>query len=232
MPRKALVILALAILGAFAPALCQEATESSDAQGTETAEEKQPLEWGIYLGFAPGGLVSEATIYPREVPTGKNEVSGGGLQPEIDDITEIGGIIAMPLGKRLWFQGRVAIGKSTYFDVPEGSVDTMIYSLDVALMPRWRWGFYELGVPLGLGWAQSDADGILAEGDLPGHSYTLPLKSGGGMTYFLGVYNAFYITDDWAITLDIRSKRYHRLINVTEKALRTEEITVGFINRF
>lgn len=232
MSRNRFLILALALAAAFTPAFGQEAAETAEPEGTEPTQDRQPVEWGVYVGFVPGGLVSEATIYPREVPGTKDRTRGGGYQAEIDDIKEIGGIIATNLGKRIWAQARVAIGESTYFDVPKGEVDTMVYSIDIAFIPRWRWGFYELGVPFGLGWAQSDADDVLAEGDLPGASYTLPLKSGGGMTYFLGVSNAFYIAEDWAITLDIRGKRYHRLVSVTEKALRTEEITLGIVNRF
>ena len=58
-------------------------------------------------------------------------------------------------------------------------------------MPRWEWGFYQLGIPFGIGWAQFDADGPLADGDIPGANYTLALKSDGAPTYFLGVYNGF-----------------------------------------
>ena len=99
-------------------------------------------------------------------------------------------------------------------------------------MPYWEWGFYQLGIPFGIGWAQADADGPLADGDIPGANYTLSLKSAGAPTYYLGVYNGFKLGEKWALFLDVRMKNFHRLVNVTEESLFTPEATIGFVQTF
>jgi hypothetical protein len=225
MSRKLLVVLALPLLLASSLAWAQDAAAPDEA----AAEPRQPMQWGLYLGWVGGGDVSGAEFYSQP-PDGQPATAN--LTPAIDDITEIGGIWAIALSKRTWFQVRAAIGESTYYDTPNGRVDTRIYSIDAGLMPFWEWGFYKLGIPLGVGWAQSDADGALADGDIPGANYTLALKSGGGATYYLGVYNGFKLSENWAIFLDARLKSYSALLTVTETSLRTPEVTVGFVQTF
>jgi len=132
---------------------------------------------GLYAGWVAGGDVSGAKFYAT--PPGPEQTSAS-LTPAIDDITEFGGIFAIALSKRTWAQFRVAVGQTTYYDTPNGDVDSLVYSIDVGLMPQWEWGFYQLGIPFGVGWAQADADGVLADGDIPGANYNLTLKSGGG----------------------------------------------------
>lgn len=225
MSRKLLVVLALPLLLASSLAWAQDAAAPDEA----AAEPRQPMQWGLYLGWVAGGDVSDADFYSQP-PDGQPATAN--LTPAIDDITEIGGIWAIALSKRTWFQVRASIAESTYFDTPNGRVDTTIYSIDAGLMPFWEWGFYKLGIPLGVGWAQSDADGALADGDIPGANYTIPLKSGGGPTYYLGVYNGFKIGEKWELFLDVRMKNYSMLVTVTEASLLTTEVTAGFVQTF
>jgi hypothetical protein len=223
--RKLLVALALPLLVASSLAWAQEAAAPEE----ESAEPRQPMQWGLYGGWVSGGDVS-ATDFYNSPPDGQPATAS--LTPAIEDMTEFGGIWAIALSKRTWFQVRVAVGQTTYYDTPNGRVDSLVYSIDAGVMPHWEWGFYQLGIPFGVGWAQADADGPLAEGDVPGANYNLPLKSGGAPTYFLGVYNGFKLSENWALFLDVRIKNYSGLLNVTETALRTPEITAGFVQTF
>jgi len=225
MSRKLLVALALPLLLASSVAWAQEAAATDET----AAEPRQPMQWGVYLGFLPGGVVSRANF---DYATPSKERDAKGLTPELDDIEEIGGIWAIALSKRTWFQVRAAVGQTAYFDTPNGRVDSLVYSIDLALMPRWEWGFYQLGIPFGFGWAQFDADGPLADGDVPGSNYTLPLKSAGAGTYFLGVYNGFKLGEKSALFLDLRYKNLHRTLNVTAVSLPTWEATFGFVRTF
>ncbi len=225
MSRKLLVALALPLLLASSIAWAQEAAAPDET----AAEPRQPMQWGVYLGFLPGGVVSEANF---DYATPSKERDAKGLTPELDDIKEIGGIWAIALSKRTWFQVRAAVGQTAYFDTPNGRVDSLVYSIDLALMPRWEWGFYQLGIPFGFGWAQFDADGPLADEDVPGSNYTLPLKSAGAGTIFLGVYNGFKIGEKSALFLDLRYKILHRTLNVTAISLPTWEATFGFVRTF
>ncbi len=223
--RKLLVALALPLLLASSVAWTQEAA----APDEPAAEPRQPMQWGLYFGYLPGGVVSEAKFYTTP-PNG--EPDSKVLTPELDDITEFGGIWAIALSKHTWFQVRAAVGQTTYFDTPNGRVDSMVYMIDAAIMPRWEWGFYQLGIPFGFGWAQFDADGPLADGDVPGSNYTLSLKSAGAGTMFLGVYNGFKLGEKWSLFVDMRYKNLHRTINVTSVSLPTWEATIGFVNNF
>jgi len=225
MSRKLLVALVLPLFVASSLAWAQDAAAPDEA----AAEPRQPMQWGLYAGWVAGGDVSGAKFYAT--PPGPEQASAS-LTPAIDDITEFGGIFAIALSKRTWAQFRVAVGQTTYYDTPNGDVDSLVYSIDVGLMPQWEWGFYQLGIPFGVGWAQADADGVLADGDIPGANYNLTLKSGGGPTYYLGIYNGFKIGEKWAVFLDARIKNYSMLLNVTEESLRTTEITAGFVQTF
>jgi hypothetical protein len=225
MSRKLLVALVLPLLVASSLAWAQDAA----APDAAAAEPRQPMQWGLYAGWVAGGTVSQADLYTTP-PDG--EPATATLTPEIEDIKEFGGIFALALSKRTWAQFRVAVGQTTYYDTPNGRIDSLVYSIDVGLMPHWEWGFYQLGIPFGVGWAQADADGALADGDIPGANYTLALKSGGGATYYLGVYNGFKLSENWAIFLDARMKSYSALLTVTETSLRTPEVTVGFVQTF
>lgn len=225
MSRKLLVTLALPLLLALPLAWAQDAAAPEET----TAEPRQPMQWGLYGAWTAGGVVSQAD-YPVSKPA--KERGSQSLTPEIEDIKEIGGIWAIALSKVTWFQVRVSLGETTYFDTPNGRVDSLVYSLDAGLMPRWEWGFYQLGIPFGIGWAQADADGPLADGDIPGANYTLALKSAGAPTYYLGVYNGFKLGEKFALFVDLRMKNYHRLINVTEKSLFSPQVSFGFLQTF
>lgn len=225
MPRKLLVVLVLPLLLASSLAWAQDAAAPDET----AAEPRPPMQWGLFVGYLSGGVVSEADF---DTATPAKERDSQGLSPEIEDIKEIGGVWAIALSKMTWFQVRVSVGETTYFDTPNGRVDSLIYSVDAGLMPRWEWGFYQLGIPFGIGWAQADADGPLADGDIPGANYNLALKSDGAPTYYLGVYNGFKLGENWAVFLDVRMKNFHRLVNVTEESLFTPEVSLGFVQTF
>ncbi|MCU0253486.1 MAG: hypothetical protein MUE47_03000 [Acidobacteria bacterium] len=225
MPRKLLVALALSLLLASSLAWAQEAAAPDETP----AEPRQPMQWGLYLGWASGGDVSQARFYSQS-PDG--QPTGARLTPAVDDFTEIGGIWAIALSKRTWFQVRAAVAETTYFDTPNGDIDALVYMVDAGLMPHWEWGFYKLGIPFGIGWAQADADEALADGDIPGANYTLALKSGGAPTYYLGLYNGFMLSEKWELFLDVRLKTFTGLLNVTETNLRSTEVTAGFVQTF
>ena len=115
MSRKLLVALVLPLLLASSLAWAQDAAAPDET----TAEPRQPMQWGLFVGFVSGGVVSEADF---DTGSPAKERDSQGLSPEIEDIKEIGGIWAIALSKRTWFQVRVAVGETTYYDTPNGRV--------------------------------------------------------------------------------------------------------------
>lgn len=217
MSRKLLTVWVLAA-AALLPAIAQETEEKKPDAAPSSETAATPNAWGVYLGYMRGGQI------------GKQNFPGFGTA-QLDDATEIGALWSQETSPRLRFETRGQLGFSKVKDVPNGGGNTIVVSLDFALIPHWQLGKTWLGVPLGLGWGINRNTDVYAN-RIPRRDPDLQLKSGNGMTYFFGVQANWSWGKSWIVFADVRARRYHRLLNVTEKNLQAIDLSFGMMRRF
>ncbi|RMG43695.1 MAG: hypothetical protein D6718_11560 [Acidobacteria bacterium] len=201
------LLVALAALAA--PALAQEDAEATDADFT--------FAWGLSAGQVSGGRVSKMLF--------------DGVPPRIDDTRMLHGLFDIVIAPRLDFEMRFGFGQTDMLDTPNGKIDTRLFIFDAGLVPHWSWGRFGFGVPLGLGWAVTQTDKNLAD-TIPGRSFDLSLRQGSGATMFLGLRGTLKVGEKWVLFGDLRARRFHRLVNVTERTVKSTEVTFGFLRYF
>lgn len=211
MPRMTWLMLSLALL--MAPCLAQEARET---------EPTLRYAWGLFGGQVSGGQVSKQWFDGRPVM--------------IDDTRFGGGIFVIRVSPRVAFETRLGFGPTKMLGAPNGTsdkkeVDARLFLLDVGLTPNWSWGRFGFGIPVGLGWAVTQTDRNLAD-SIPQRSIGVTLGQGSGATMFLGLRGTFSLGDRWQLFADLRARRFHRLVNVTERTVKSTEVTFGFLRSF
>ncbi|UCF68921.1 MAG: hypothetical protein JSV80_06435 [Acidobacteriota bacterium] len=213
MSRKLFALLVLGLLLA-SPGFAQDDTEA-DAEAEPTKEYR--LSWGIFAGQLTGDEISKQAYE--------------GLVPELDDTTFAGALFAVRAGRSVWAEIRLGLSQTQFLNTPKGDMDVDLWFLDVAFVPQWQWGRWGVGVPLGVGWASASTDDVLLE-RIPGRDRTLQLDDGDGGTYFAGVRGFVDASDRWTLSIDVRAKRFHRLINVTERNVKSTELSIAFSRKF
>ncbi|MBP7149186.1 MAG: hypothetical protein KBD01_16780 [Acidobacteria bacterium] len=231
MIRSALLVVVLCL--AAWPVIAQETPPaepaSPPADQAEGEEGRTRWGWGLLVGQLPGGRVLENTLDVDMNDTVRH------FEPELDDAPVVGAVYYNDLAKHLRFEGRLNFASTDMLDTPNGDVSTTLFYGDLAVMPRWEWSRFSVGFPIGVGWASASADGKYSDrGTLAreGKNADVSLKAGSGMTYFLGAQGGWKLAEHWAIALDVRARRFHRLTNVLERTLKTEEITLAVMRTY
>ncbi len=202
--RKLMVWMAVLAFGAT--------TGLAQSDSEETAKERK-MGVGILLSQIGGDIVT-------------SEVFDGGLRPALDDTTSFGAFFYNDFKEHIRFEFRVQSGSSTFFNTPMGNVKTKLHTIDFALIPNWQFGKLDLGFPVGAGWGITQAKSRLADNTPTGDPSTV-FGDGNGIQFFLGVRPAWKINDRWGIFLDIRARRYTRLVNVREINVGTIDAAIG-----
>ncbi|MFN7964083.1 MAG: hypothetical protein U0V87_00110 [Acidobacteriota bacterium] len=217
MSRKWLMALAVA---------CVVLPVSAQAQ-EEQKEEPKPAEaaapslngWGISLGWFVGNDVTKQS-YP-----------GIGVA-SIDDGVTVGGLWYHDLSARTRFEAKLSFSPNSFVNTPNGDVNALVWYLDLAYIPYWTFGKTRLGIPFGLGWAGSHTSGPLAD-SIPNRDEALTLNDGSGMQYFIGAQAAWRLGQSpWSIQTDLRTHRFHRIVNVREINTQIIDVTVALTRSF
>jgi hypothetical protein len=217
MIRKVLVWCALALLVAV-PAFAQETQEPAEEATEAAAGVPSRMGAGVYVGYLTGELLSEQTF-------------DGGTEPEMDDDALIGGVFYINTSDLWRFELRLTYSPRTILDTPRGEIDADLAYLDLVFVPKWQVGGWVLGAPFGAGWAVMIEDEIFSD-RVPGQDISLNLEGGSGVTYFLGAQALRPVGENSAFVIDARLRRFHRLVNVTEKTVNSEEVTLGWLWSF
>lgn len=217
MSRKWLTVLAVVFALVPFSALAQE----------PPAEEPKPAEaaapslngWGVSLGFFKGNEVTKQN-YP-----------GIGVA-SIDNGVTIGALWYHELSGRSRFEAKLSFSPNTFVDTPNGDVNALVWYIDLAYIPYWKFGKTRVGVPFGLGWAGSHTSGPLAD-FVPNRDEALTLNDGSGMQYFIGGQVAWRLGESpWTLQSDLRVHRFHRITNVREVNAQIIDVTVALTRSF
>ncbi len=214
MYRKILVLFLLACLLPVAFA-------GDDNKGKES--EYRGMGWGVFTGYLWGDELVE-----RSVPA---DDGTGSYVPTLDDDFILGGLFYVDNTPNLRFEFRLSWNPNTVRDTPHGDLSMDVIVADVAIVPHWNRGRWEVGVPVGFGWAVSMTSEDLAK-RIPGRSKNLHLTDGSGMTYFLGLQGSVRLGETWTLFGEYTFKRFHRLTNVIERTPKCGQFLVGFRRAF
>ncbi len=179
--------------------------------------------WGVFGGYLWGDELVE-----RSVP---GDDGTGSYVPTLDDDFVVGGLFYVDNTPNLRFEFRLSYTPNTVVDTPHGDISMDVFVADVAIVPHWNRGKWEIGIPVGFGWAVSMADEDLAK-KIPGRVKTLHLTDGSGMTYFLGLQGSVKVGEKWTLFGEYTFKRFHRLTNVIERTAKCGQFLVGFRRAF
>ncbi len=191
----------------------------------DAKDEDQPRQgWGIFLTGLEGGLLAKR---PQE-----SQADHEFYFPKLDDSFGIGGLFYRDISDHLRFETRVAFLDSTVTDTEHGDVGTQVLYFDFSLMPKISLGSrIWMGIPMGLGWAVAREDGNYIDW-IRFRTRGLGLTGGSGMLYFAGLHFNVPSGDRWEFFADIRARRFHRLVNVSERTLKSFELSIGFTKTF
>ncbi len=183
------------------------------------AEDEEPKRqaWGLSVGYLVGDLASE--------------LKQDGFQAELDDEMTLGVFYLVEMSERIDFETRLSVSPSTMLNTENGDVSTTVIFLDFTLIPRLKIGSFELGVPFGLGWATTMEDGPYLN-QVYGRRTGIQQTGGSGATYFLGLRKDFKLGEKWSAFADLRARRFHRLVNIRERTVKTTELAIGFVRDF
>ena len=210
MLRKLVTVLVFGLLLAAGPiALAQ----STDAPGGE----KRQAAYGFTLGYMIGDVASQ--------------LEQDGFQPELDDELTVGVLYIVKMSESTDYETRLSYSPGTMINTENGDVSTQIFFLDFTLIPHFNIGGFRLGVPFGLGWAAAREDKNFIE-QIRGRQIGVEQSGGSGMTYYLGLRSDFKVGVKWKMFVDLRARRFHRLVNVRERTLKNTELAIGFIKGF
>lgn len=211
---------------------------------TWAQEDDEPGEsrmgWGVFTGFLQGGIASN-----RAIP-GRDAQAFNTFRPTLDDSVTIGATYYIQSTERTRFEARLAYSPNEMLFTPNGNIDTDLVYLDLAIVPRIGKGNLKVAFPFGIGWASgmaserytpdcpdNDLDGVPDPcSPIPGRQLGIHLEDGDGGTYFIGWQVDYKLKSNWNLMLDVRARRFHRLLNVEEQNVKASELTIGFTRGF
>ncbi|MDQ7008462.1 MAG: outer membrane beta-barrel protein [Acidobacteriota bacterium] len=207
MVRKVVALLGLTLLliGGTGLAFAQE------------DEAPPPQAWGLTVGYMVGDLASELVQ--------------DGFQAELDDEMTVGLFYLVDLNERVSFETRLSVSPGTMLNTENGDVSTTVIFLDFTLIPKINIGSFELGIPMGLGWAATQEDDAFLN-QVYGRASGIKQDGGSGATYYLGLRKDFKLGEKWNAFVDLRARRFHRLVNIRERTVKTTELAIGFARNF
>jgi hypothetical protein len=238
------VLCALAVV----PALAQEGETKGEA-GTEqaTPEEKTTPDsgvrhgWGVAVHWLEGGAIAQTA--DNVAPP----IKGLETPPTLGDSFGIAGFYYYEVKPNLMTEFRLTLGSSDVDHVcpdadddstgnvfpsdckaKEKSVSAIVGALDFILVPHWKVGPIDLGVPFGFGWGFVRSSEVYAPaGYVETRNHSVVMESSSGMNYFIGLRPTWQIAKGRALFAEVRAIRFHRLVNVNARTLKSFEASVG-----
>lgn len=209
MVRKLLAVVGLGMLLVMPLTLGQADEQSEQA--------KRPAAWGLTLGYLTGDAASE--------------LEQDGFRAELDDSVTLGVFYLVKMSESTDFETRFTFSSTKMLNTENGDVTTTLMYLDFTLIPHINIGKFKLGVPMGMGWAVSSASDPFLD-QVRGRTIGLAQTDGSGVTYYLGLRKDFDLKGNWDMFVDARARRFHRLVNVRERSVKSTEVTFGFVKHF
>ncbi len=208
MLRKCLVVVGLIILALVPVVSAQE----------DVSEDKPEQGWGLFGGFLGGDIATE--------------LEQDGFQAELDDGFVVGAMYFTRMSERTRFEARLNYSPGTMLNTENGDVDGQLIWFDVALIPGFKLGEKtSIGVPFGIGWAAFyDDDNFLEQ--VFGRPVGTSQSGGSGMMYFLGLQLNVQTGDSWEFFAEVRAQRFHRLVDIRERNVKTTQGVLGFRRLF
>lgn len=238
------VLCALAVV----PALAQE-TETKGEAGTDQAKAEETTTpagdvrhgWGVAVRWLEGGAIAKTA--DNVTPP----IIGLETPPTLKDSFGITGFYYYDVKPNLAAEFRLTLGSSDVEHVcpdatldyavgvspsdckaKEKSVSAFVGSLDFILVPHWKVGSIDIGVPFGFGWGFLRSSEVYApEGYVATRNVTVVMESSSGMTYFVGIRPSWQIAKGRSLFAEVRAIRFHRLVNVNARTMKSFEASVG-----
>jgi hypothetical protein len=222
------------------PALAQDAGSPPEVTTEAPVEGRRQQGWGFRVGWLQGDEIGRSPGYP-------SAIEGLDRQPEMDDVPFVGVHWSIAATRTVDVEVRAQFGQTSIEPVcpdadenspascaaTQGSVDALLWTFEVAVMPHLDWDRFHLGFPVGWGWATLHADSDFAPKALAsGRDDTVRVADSSGAMYFVGVRPYWDLGKKMSVFGEARWVIMHRLMSVNYSSVRSGEVSAGVSFRF